>query len=99
VGWDEHPRDPHKALRAADALRSLLAPGGELVATVPAGYHPFLDDALRTGQIPSASLSALRRYPGQALWREVTPDEAWGASYDFLLYRAWAVVFAVIQSE
>src|SRR6476659_1445958 len=31
VGWDEHPRDSGKALRAVDALRRLLTPGGQLV--------------------------------------------------------------------
>ncbi|MGZ4266678.1 MAG: hypothetical protein ACXVS6_21490, partial [Solirubrobacteraceae bacterium] len=28
VGWDERPRDPAKARRAVEVLRSLLAPGG-----------------------------------------------------------------------
>ena len=99
VGWDEEPRDSGKAVRAIEALRGSLAPGGQLVATVPAGYHPFLDDALRSGRVAGASLTALRRDPGQARWREVSPDDAWAAPYDFLLYRARAVVFASIRSE
>jgi SAM-dependent methyltransferase len=99
VGWDEHPRDSGKALRAIDALRGLLAPGGQLVVTIPAGYHPLLGDALRTGRIPVASLSALRRDPGRERWREVSPEEAWSAPYDFLIYRARAVVFAFIEPE
>jgi hypothetical protein len=84
---------------AIDALRGSLAPGGKLVITVPTGYHPFLDEALRTGQIPGASLTALRRDPGRAGWREVSPDDAWSAPYDFLLYRARAVVFALIEPK
>ena len=61
VGWDERPRDPDKAPQAALALTRLLAPGGRLVFTVPAGYNPALDAALRDGSIPLSSSAALRR--------------------------------------
>ena len=47
VGWDELPHDPSKATRAVQALRAMLAPGGRLELTVPAGYNPSFDAALR----------------------------------------------------
>ena len=52
VGWDESPRDPAKAKRAIDVLRSLLAPGGLLAITVPVGYNPAFDAALSSGEVP-----------------------------------------------
>jgi SAM-dependent methyltransferase len=97
VGTDEHPADPGKALQAIRALRGLLAPGGRLVLTVPVGYNPALDAALRGREIPLAGAAALRRVRGHRRWREVAPAEVWSAPYDFLLYRARGVLFACID--
>ena len=92
VGWDESPRDPSKAKRAIDVLRSLLAPGGVLAITVPVGYNPAFDAALSSGEVPLDRAVALRR-AGGTRWREVTPAAVWSVPYDFLLYRARAVLF------
>jgi SAM-dependent methyltransferase len=96
VGHDESPRDPAAAGRAVAALRERLAPGGRLLITVPAGYNRAFDAAIAQGSIPARSLTALRRVGGGTRWREVAPARAWQAPYDFLLYSARAVVFAVI---
>ena len=96
VGWDEEPRDPGKALEAIRRLQALLAPGGQLVLTVPIGYHPALDAALSGGAFPFTKTAALRRV-GQTRWREIPPDEAWGIPYDFLLYSARAVFVGQID--
>lgn len=95
VGWDESPRDPAKAQRAVDVLRSLLAPGGRLAITVPVGYNTAFDAALRCGEVPLQRAVALRR-SGGTRWREVAPDDVWSAPYDFLLYRARGVLFGFI---
>jgi SAM-dependent methyltransferase len=97
VGWDEPVRDPDKAARAVTALRGLLAPGGRLVLTVPVGYNPFLDEALRGGAIGLDASAALRRVGGGTHWHEVEPAEVWSAPYDFLLYTARGVLFAFID--
>jgi SAM-dependent methyltransferase len=97
VGHDESPRDPAAAPRAVAALRERLAPGGRLLVTIPAGYNRAFDEGVAGGSIPTRSLTALRRAGGGTRWREVTPGEAWQAPYDFLLYSARAVVFAVIE--
>jgi len=94
VGRDETPRDPSRAIRALEHLRRCLAPGGELFATVPAGYNADLDAALAAGPY---ELSALRSVtegtvPSVA-WREVEPSEAFQCPYDFLVYSASAVIF------
>jgi SAM-dependent methyltransferase len=96
VGWDESPQDPDKAARAVNVLRSLLAPGGLLAITVPVGYNPAFDAALRSGEVPLDRAVALRRAGGNR-WREVTPADVWSVPYDFLLYRARGVLFGFIQ--
>jgi hypothetical protein len=86
IGRDEHSGEPGRAVLALDHLRGLLRPGGALFATVPAGYNPELDRALAAGPY---ELRAMRRGP----WREVDPAEAFKCPYDFLVYRATAVLF------
>ncbi|MGY1714460.1 class I SAM-dependent methyltransferase [Geodermatophilus sp. SYSU D01106] len=94
VGFDEEPRDPGKAARAVRRLHELLAPGGHLWATVPVGYNPDLDEALRTGALPFSRLTALRATGPGARWEQVPVEEVWGTPYDWLLYTARAVVVA-----
>jgi hypothetical protein len=91
VGRDETPRDPGRAVGALDHLRGLLLPGGTLCATVPVGYNPDLDGAL--ADCPH-EVRAMRRAP----WREVDPAEAFKCPYDFLVYRAAAVLFITADS-
>ena len=98
VGWDERPREPAKALRAVRALTAKLAPGGRLVFTVPIGYNPSFDAALRSGELELSHTAALRRIGSGTSWREVAPAEVWSASYDFLLYRANGVLLAFIRA-
>jgi SAM-dependent methyltransferase len=97
VGWDEAPRDPARAPAAVNALADLLAPGGRLVLTVPAGYNPALDEALRSGEIALSDSAALRRVDGTQRWEEVAPADVWSAPYDFLLYSARGVLFAFVD--
>lgn len=49
VGWDIAPREPSFAQQAISRLASLLAPGGQMLVTVPGGYHPPLDVHLKSG--------------------------------------------------
>jgi SAM-dependent methyltransferase len=98
VGWDEAPRDPSKPLRAIRALRSALAPGGLLVITAPVGYNPALDAAFRSGEAGLSRAAALRREPGTSRWRELAPDDVWTTPYDFLIFRARAVLLGFIDA-
>ena len=48
VGWDETPRDPKKIPLALENLTTrCLAPGGEIVVTLPIGYNTYLDKLLK----------------------------------------------------
>lgn len=99
VGWDEHPRDPGKALSALRRLQQLLEPDGQLVLTVPVGYNAAFDQALRDGAVPFSRVAALRRVGVGTRWEEVPPAEVWSAPYDFLLYAARGVLFAFIEQQ
>ncbi|MEI7626462.1 MAG: class I SAM-dependent methyltransferase [Actinomycetota bacterium] len=92
VGWDETPRDPGKALLAIERLKDFVAPGGELLVTLPVGYHPPLEAALQTNAETFTSVEALRCSRRSRTWSQVTPDSAAGVSYDFLTYSAAAVL-------
>lgn len=48
VHWDDE-RNPDGAPAAVEHLRNLLRPGGELLVTVPLGWHPPLDARLPLG--------------------------------------------------
>ncbi|HUO74603.1 MAG TPA: hypothetical protein VMU39_27785 [Solirubrobacteraceae bacterium] len=98
VGWDELPREPGKAVEAVRALTGILAPGGTLAFTVPAGYNPALDGALRDGTIALSSSAALRRIGRTRFWEEVPADEVFSAPYDFLLFASRGVLFAFIEA-
>ena len=92
VGWDEPSRDAELALRAAEHLKRLVAPGGELLITVPVGYHPRLDAAIRSGEVEFDDVRALRcDYPSM-IWAEVDSSTVDDARYDELIYRAEAVL-------
>jgi SAM-dependent methyltransferase len=98
IGWDEQPRDPARAERTVRHLASLLKPGGRLLVTLPVGYNPILDRAIRTGAVSFDRLAALR-LSRRRTWQQVLPTEAWGAPYDHLLCAATAVVIGCIDGR
>lgn len=81
VRWDEgdHARDPSGAQRAIEHLRSLLAPGGRMLVTIPTGHHPHLDEWLRTDAVRQAANPSVIVRDGTAPphngWVESTPDD------------------------
>lgn len=97
VGLDEEVQDPGKPARAIAHLTALLAPGGRLWCTVPVGYNPALDEALRDGGLGFTRLTALRRTGRRNRWEQVPVEEVWGTRYDWLLYTAQAVVVAELR--
>jgi hypothetical protein len=81
VGWDEEPRDATKAVRAIEHLHSMLAPGGELLVTLPLGHHPELDRRLLDGPPVFERLGFLRRMTADNRWVEADLDEVRGSRY------------------
>ncbi len=81
VGWDETPREEQKVRRAIEHLKSLLEPGGRLVATIPLGYNPGLDRFLDTDRAGFDRLGGLKRL-SMTRWAEAGWEELRGARYD-----------------
>lgn len=64
IGWDEAmpiERDVTKSLAAIAHMRSLLAPGGQMLLSFPTGIHPGLDAAVEGGSLgPVSSVFMMR---------------------------------------
>jgi hypothetical protein len=54
VGWDEAPRDPNRAVIALDAMSRL---GGDLLITIPVGYHRPLEQHFINGPFDNVTLA------------------------------------------
>lgn len=74
VGWDEEPRDPAAAVRAARRLRSLLAPNGEALVTFALGDHPQLDELAR-GEPPFFAETRTYRRGAHGRWTPLTAGD------------------------
>jgi SAM-dependent methyltransferase len=96
VGWDETVRDPPRAERSIGALARHLRVGGTLLVTLPVGYNPVLDEAIRAGRVPFSTLRALRR-TGRTAWEEAEPADVWDVGYDQLLCAANAVLVGTVD--
>jgi SAM-dependent methyltransferase len=97
VGWDEEPRDPDKVLRAVENLRSLIAPGGRFVLTLPIGHNPHLDSHLRGGRLALSSRSCLKRASRHNRWEETSWEQAQTALFDTPFRRVNALVIGAID--
>ena len=98
VGFDEEPKDETKVLRAFENLRSLLAPGGRLVVTIPLGYNPSLDQMISERQIRFAEWVYLKRKPHRNEWREVHADEVQPPHYDRSAFIAHELLVGIIEN-
>jgi SAM-dependent methyltransferase len=98
VGLDEDVVDPAKPARAIERLKAHLRPGGQVWITHPVGYNPTLDAQLRSGEIASNRMRALRREKHRNVWKEVPVEDVWGTPYDRLLYTAHAIVVVELDA-
>lgn len=97
VGWDETPRDPGKVLRAVEALKACLAPGGTLFVTIPLGYNDDLDEHLRARRLSFPVERYLKRVTDDNRWSEVSREAVAGARYGHPFYAACDMLFATYQ--
>ena len=96
VGWDETPSEPAKLLRAIEHLRNrCLAPGGQIVASLPVGYNEFLDELLRDGKSPFTKQHFLKRISKRNYWVESDWNGCKDATYGRFV--AHAIVNGTIQ--
>lgn len=99
VGWDEEPKDESRVLRAFENLRSLLAPEGKLVVTIPLGYNPSLDRMIREGRTRFSESVYLKRNPPGNIWKEVNAEEVRHPQYDRRSYAAHELLVGIIENR
>ncbi len=92
VRFDEERQDPQGPSRALDNLRAALAPGGELLVTVPTGYNPGLDDDLRSGRFAMSNQTCYQRVNAKGDWVQVSLDDALATPYGHPFEAANALV-------
>jgi hypothetical protein len=82
IGFGKYRSEGMPAYTPAAAwarLCSFLAPGGQLLATVPLCYNPALDDALRAGALPLTQ-SWYMRHHGENEWTACPATAAFAES-------------------
>ncbi len=81
VRFDEDEQDPHGASLALEKVRTLLAPGGLLLVTVPIGYNPGLDADIASGRFVMDDQTFYRRVSADGDWEQVSAEEALTCRY------------------
>lgn len=82
IGWDETPREPRKILLAIENLKRCLAPGGEIVVTLPLGQNHEMDKLLNKGELQFTERYFLKRVSEDNKWIEVDWETAWKTKYE-----------------
>ena len=100
VGWDETPRDPKKIPLALENLTTnCLAPGGEIVVTLPIGYNTYLDKLLKEDKIFIGFTEQyyLKRISDDNKWIQVGGGEIRKAKYGTPFPYANMLVIGIIK--
>jgi SAM-dependent methyltransferase len=98
VGWDDDERDPGKIPRAVRHIRSLLAPGGRAIVTLPLGYNPHVDDMLEAGTLGFDEERCLLR-TARDEWREVDKTDLGRPAYGEPFPGANGLVLGIVRTE
>lgn len=97
VGWDERPQEPDKVARAIARLKALLKDDGELLATMPLGYNPHVDQMVREGRTGFSEVRFLRRVSADNQWREARWEEVATARFGTPYPCANAIVVGYVR--
>ena len=97
VGWDETPRIEEAVLSGFRKVRSLLAPGGRALITVPVGYNTYLDRHVPDLIDHKTTLRCLKRIAKDNQWEEVDLRDALSCKYGAPYNNANAVVFVSLK--
>ena len=77
----EHVGKEPKIIQAFDNLKSLLAPKGSLVFTIPTSWNPEMDVAVQKA-FKITDLKALKRTTADNQWLEIPVTEVWKCKYN-----------------
>jgi len=92
------PQDPNKVLCAINNLKTLLAPGGQIVVVDDLGYNPAMDKLLKSGKLRFDKHYYLKRISGYR-WKEVDGLDLNEVKYDKSIPSANEVLIGVINKS
>jgi len=98
IGLYENPQRPDKVLEAFENLKSLLAPSGRILVTLPMGFNPVLDKYLDTREIGFTEAEFLKRISLDR-WTQVSWEEARATKYNSPFPNANALVIGMITQD
>jgi len=81
VGLNALEQSPEKSVLALQHMRTLLAPGGRMVVTIPWGYNPVLDRYLFSDECLFNALKFMRRVSRKNVWVQAEADSVQTARY------------------
>jgi SAM-dependent methyltransferase len=99
VGWDENPRDPLKILKAFENLKSVIAPGGKLVVSLPVGYNTALDELLISGKIRFTDMYCLKRVSDDNDWAEVGWNDVCDSKFDPVIQKINGLIIGIMENK
>ena len=94
IGWDERIKDKDKFIRVIEKLKEMLSSGGELFITLPAGYNPWIDKAIKKGLVAFDKIDFMKRRNEQNEWVQCTLVEMKHAHYNYRFHSANVVIIA-----
>lgn len=98
VGWDgDEPKEPNKILRAVENMEACLAPGGEIIITVPVGYNSYLDKLLEEGKIRFTRTYYLKRISQDNKWIEADWKNIKNVKYNNPFRGANGLVIGIVE--
>jgi len=96
-GWAQTPKEPEEILKAFENLRRLLAPGGNLVVSLPLGFNTAMDQWIEEGKISFTRCRYLKRVSTSNEWREADWEEVRAAPHDHWLPTATGLRVGTIE--
>lgn len=98
IGYDYgEESDPKKIMEAVERIQEFLSENGKLVATMPLGYNPSLDELLENDEL-GFEKHYLKRVTRYNRWEEVEREEAETAEYGSPYPAANAIVIATLEN-
>ncbi len=97
IGWDEEPREPSKIIKAIKNLKNNLNKNGKIIASVPLGYNPHLDELIKKNKIFDKQYF-IKRISRDNKWKQAYLEELKEVKYGKPFPFANVVAIGVIQN-
>lgn len=80
IGWDEMPRVERKYVSAIEKMKHLLSANGKLLATIPLGYNPIIDQDLFNEKLGCNQVYYFKRLTTDT-WQEASLEQVRNSQY------------------